>query len=109
MFWSHTPRQPWQTKRWLDEEEKDLAGRPNQFRRLYRNEWVSSESTFISADAWDACVDKSLIPMLSGGALHLGIDIGVKNDSSGVVGVVGDGDRVRSRCTKYGSRGSTVR
>lgn len=95
MFWSHVARQPWQTKRWLDEEEKDLAGRPNQFRRLYRNEWVSSESTFISGDAWDACVDKSLVPMLSGGFLHLGIDIGVKNDSTGVVGVVREGDRVR--------------
>ena len=33
--------------------------------------------------------------MLSGGFLHLGIDIGVKNDSTGVVGVVREGDRVR--------------
>src|SRR5262249_55916439 len=94
-FWSHTARQPWQTREWLKNEEKDLASRPNQFRRLYRNEWVSSESTFITGDAWDNCVDRSIIPMLSDGVLHLGVDIGVKSDTTGVVGVVREGHRIK--------------
>jgi phage terminase large subunit-like protein len=105
MFWSHTPRQPWQLgvegRAYYAEQKRIL--RPNTFRRLHRNEWVSSEGTFILPEAWDSIVDKSITPMLSGGALHLGIDIGVKNDSTGVVGVVREGDKVRvalHRCWK---------
>src|SRR5262249_20147853 len=95
MYWSHVARQPWLTKAFYAEEAKNLAGRPNQFVRLYENRWVSSESTFITADAWDACVDRSLIPMLSGGLLHVAVDVGVKGDTTGVVSVARQGDRIR--------------
>jgi len=90
MFWSHTGRQPWHTKAYFENEAADM--RPNQFRRLHRNEWVSSESTFILPEQWDNIVDESRSPILTGGSVCLGIDIGVKSDTSGVVAVSWDTD-----------------
>jgi phage terminase large subunit-like protein len=97
MFWSHKPRLPEQLgpagRAYYQEQKRFL--RPNTYLRLHENRWVSSESTFIDAEAWDAIVDQSLTPILSGAAVHLGIDIGIKNDSTGVVGVARQGDKVR--------------
>jgi phage terminase large subunit-like protein len=54
---------------------------------LHRNEWVSSESVFILPEQWDACVQAGRSPLLSGGVLYVGIDVGVKSDNAAVVGV----------------------
>ena len=43
--WHCSPTQPWQTTAWLSQMQKSL--RPNQFLRMIRNDWVTSESTFI--------------------------------------------------------------
>ena len=88
MFWSHKPRQPWQTKRYYDEQRRLL--RPNAFLRQHQNEWVSGESQFITAQMWDAIVDKNHRPILSGATLYHAIDIGVKSDASADVGVCFD-------------------
>lgn len=93
MFWSYTPRQPWLTEKYYAEQRRIL--RPNTFARLHRNEWVSSESTFITEEMWLACVDPSLRPVLMGGALFLGFDIGVKKDNAAVVGVGWNEDGTR--------------
>lgn len=84
-FWSTTPRQPWHTKAFLAEEERNL--RPNQFRRLYGNQWVSAESQFISSEQWDSIVDDTLTPIISRANVYIGVDIGVKSDSTGVAAV----------------------
>jgi phage terminase large subunit-like protein len=88
MFWSTTGRHPWHTKKYFDEQRKLL--RPNTFKRLHENQWVSAESQFISAEQWDACVDQSHSPILFGATVHMGVDIGVKSDTSAVVGVTWD-------------------
>jgi phage terminase large subunit-like protein len=89
MFWSHKRRQPWQLgaegRAYYAEQQRSL--RPNTFARLHRNEWVSSETVFILPEQWDACVDYARNPILSGVALYLGIDVGVKSDNAAVVGV----------------------
>ena len=89
MFWSHRRRQPWQIgpegRAYYAEQRRIL--RPNTFLRLHGNEWVSAESQFISAEQWDACVDPNHSPILNGGSVHLGVDLGVKSDSSAVVAV----------------------
>ena len=94
MFWSHKRRQPWQIgpegRAYYREQARIL--RPNTFRRLHRNEWVSSESTFILPEQWDAIVDESRSPILAGARVHLGVDIGVKSDTSAVVGAGWDND-----------------
>jgi hypothetical protein len=59
-FWSHTPRQPWQTPEYYEEQRRTL--RPNAFARLHENRWVTGESPFITAEWWDACVDPELRP-----------------------------------------------
>lgn len=100
MFWSHVGRMPWHTKRYFAEEEKGV--RPNTFRRLHRNEWVSSESSFITSDMWDAVVDQSHTPILSGATIFVGVDIGVKHDSTGIVGVCWNetGKKIKIACHK---------
>jgi phage terminase large subunit-like protein len=91
MFWSHKRRQPWQTKEYYRDQRLNL--REGAFRRLHQNEWVSAESAFISAEQWDAIVDPSLSPALNGKAVFLGVDLGVKSDSSAVVAVGWDQSR----------------
>ena len=62
-YWTHEMRAPWQTKTWVSEMRRTM--RPSQFARLIRNEWVSSESTFIDLAEWDACIDSELQPILA--------------------------------------------
>ena len=85
MFWSHRGRMPWHTKKYFDNERADL--RPNQFLRLHRNQWVSAESQFIAPEDWDAIVDPTVSPSLQGSSVFVGVDLGVKSDSSAVVAV----------------------
>jgi phage terminase large subunit-like protein len=89
MFWSHKRRQPWQLgpegKAYYDEQRRIL--RPNTFARIHKNEWVSAESAFIGAEQWDAITDPTLLPSLNGSSVFVGIDLGVKSDSSAVVAV----------------------
>jgi phage terminase large subunit-like protein len=88
-FWSHKRRQAWQVgpegRAYYQEQARIL--RENTFRRLHRNEWVSSESVFITPELWDQCVDQSRTPLLSGGSLYLGVDLAVKSDTAALVGV----------------------
>ena len=61
MFWSHASRQPWQTATYYAEQRRSL--REATFRRLHLNEWVSAESSFITPEMWDACVEPSWSPL----------------------------------------------
>ncbi len=60
MFWTHSCIAPWQTPQWVAQMREAL--RPNQFLRMIENRSVSSESTFIDMEWWDACVDPALRP-----------------------------------------------
>lgn len=51
VYWSHTPRMPWQTPEYYAGEQ--ARNRPNAFARLHRNLWVSSIDVFISPQMWD--------------------------------------------------------
>jgi phage terminase large subunit-like protein len=87
MFWSHTPRQPWQTPEYYAEQRQTL--RPNAFRRLHENQWVTGTESFIEAAQWDACVDETLSPILGpfGHPTIIGVDASFKHDTSAVVAV----------------------
>jgi phage terminase large subunit-like protein len=91
-FWSHEARQPWQTATWLARQKADhiAKGRVSTWLRLFENRWVSGESAFITAELWDALVDPEsapLAPTKAGGPIYVGVDIGIKNDSTGIVAV----------------------
>src|SRR5262249_62130147 len=66
--------------------------RPNQYLRMIENRFVSSESTFIDLDAWDACVDPDAAPMLQDRNLPvwIGVDASVKHDSTAIAVVTFD-------------------
>jgi phage terminase large subunit-like protein len=87
-YWDHEPRMPWQTPGYYQGQKKTL--RTATYLRLHENRWVSSESQFIEAGAWDACIDPNLSPLLYGATVHVGIDLGVKSDTSSVVAVCFD-------------------
>jgi phage terminase large subunit-like protein len=87
MFWSHAPVAPWQTPDWIEQMRRSL--RPNQFLRMIRNEFVTTESSFIDMAWWDACTDPDAAPRFSDPALPVwvGVDASVKRDSTAVVWV----------------------
>lgn len=96
MFWSHTGRMPWQIgpegERYYAAQQRSL--RPTTFARLHRNEWVTAESTFITADLWDPCVDPDHRPLLPNRRLQVavGVDAATKHDKASVQVVARDGD-----------------
>ena len=90
MAWHTKPIAPWQTESWLTQMRQAL--RPNQFLRMITNTFVTSESTFIDMDHWDACVDPSATPMVVDQMLPIwiGVDASVKHDSTAIVAVTWD-------------------
>lgn len=94
MFWSHTPRQPWQTERYYAEQRRSL--RPNTFARIHENKWVTAESAFLTPELWDSCVDPTHGPMASCKTTEEidGVDLGFKHDNMAVVRVRWEGPRL---------------
>jgi len=84
MFWSHEPVAPWQTPEWVQQMRAQL--RANAFLRMIQNEWVTSESSFIEINWWDACVNPELSPALVDPSLPVwvGVDASVKRDSTAI-------------------------
>jgi phage terminase large subunit-like protein len=85
MFWSHVPVAPWQTPEWLAQMRVQL--RPNAYLRLIENRWVTSESSFVEMDWWDACIDPDAHAELADPQLSVsvGVDASVKRDSTAIV------------------------
>ena len=95
-FWTSRPVAPWQTERWLAEMRQSL--RPNQYLRMIENKWVTSESSFVEMDWFDACVDPALRPVVADPdmAAWAGIDASVKRDSTAIA--VCGWDAEKKRC-----------
>ena len=82
-LWDHVGRMPWQQS--ADYFAKQKRGlRPSSYLRLHENRWTSSESVFLTAEQYDACVEFGLRQDLSG-ILYAGIDCGLKSDCTSVV------------------------
>jgi phage terminase large subunit-like protein len=90
MSWQHGPIAPWQTESWIEQMRRQL--RANQFLRMIENRFVTSESSFVDLEAWDACVDAQMTPVVSNPGLPvwIGVDASVKHDSTGIVAVAWD-------------------
>ncbi len=61
--------------------------RPNAYLRQIENRFVSSESTFIDMQWWDACVDPNAKPLFADRRLPvwIGVDASFKRDSTAIV------------------------
>ena len=95
MFWSHVPIASWQDAQWLAEMKRSLRG--SQYLRMIENRFVTSESTFIPMEWYDACVDENLYPTNIDKKLPVvvAVDASVKRDSTAIIAVTWDGERVR--------------
>ena len=93
MFWSHLPIAPWQSEAWLADMRRSL--RPAQYLRMIENRFVTTESSFIDLDWWDACVDPDAAPLVVQRTLPVtvGIDASVKHDSTAIVAAHWDKQR----------------
>jgi len=81
------------TKNYLTLQRNRL--RPNSYARLHQNEWVSGTESFVSSATLDDCTHNHRRGMAFNGKVCLGIDIGLKHDTSAiaVVGKVPDKDK----------------
>lgn len=71
---------------WLELDEIRVLRRKlpeNVFRRLILNQWTKTATAWLPNGAWAACRGDAEIP--DGAGVWLGVDIGLKNDSSAVV------------------------
>jgi phage terminase large subunit-like protein len=93
-LWSHENLASWITPEYLNTQRKRL--RPNTFLRLHENRWMSGESAFIDMEKWDSCIDPTHRPLLPGKKrqLFLGVDVSVSHDSTAVVAVYKENERV---------------
>ncbi|MGH3631809.1 MAG: terminase TerL endonuclease subunit, partial [Sciscionella sp.] len=85
MFWTNRLCAPWQSEAWREQMRGQL--RPNAYLRLIENRWVTSESSFIPIEWFDACVEPELRPELTDPHLpvFIGVDASVKRDSTAIV------------------------
>jgi len=67
--------------------EQRASLREGSYRRLHLNEWASSESAFISPEAWDALIQPGYVCPGPDKSIHLyaAIDAAVKNDNAACV------------------------
>ena len=88
-FWSHEPRQPWQTLEYYTSEALLLT--PSEFTRIHTNHWITSiTSLFDDIITWDKCANPDVaLPIMPGDdtPLILSMDAGYAGDCAAIVGV----------------------
>lgn len=93
-LWNTEPRLPWQTDDYYAQESAVLT--PGEFARVHRNQWATSEATFIPPEWWDACEGE--IPDFDPSEpVVVGMDAGVSSDTFALVGVSRRGDTTFKR------------
>jgi phage terminase large subunit-like protein len=95
MYWTHEPQAPWQTPEWIEQMRRSL--RPNQFLRMIRNEFVTSEETFIDMAWWDACCTGRQIVADCSMPVWVAVDASTKRDSTAIVAATWDKESKRVR------------
>jgi len=88
-LWMTKPSLPWQTPAYYAQEAANLT--ENEFNRLHRNQWVSSEDKFVPDEWWEACKG-DVPPLEENEPCILVSDAGVSNDSFGVLMLSGGHD-----------------
>lgn len=88
-LWNTIPRLPWQTDDYYAQESAVLT--PSEFNRVHRNQWATSEATFVPGEWWDGCHGN--IPEFDEHTpVVCGMDAGVSSDTFALVGVSKVGD-----------------
>jgi phage terminase large subunit-like protein len=92
-LWNTQPRLSWQTVEYYAQEAAVLT--PNEFNRVHRNQWASSEDTFIPAEWWDACGKEAYDLVRKGEGVVIAMDAGVSSDCFAVVMVTRRDNKVQ--------------
>jgi hypothetical protein len=81
-------RMPWITPEYM--KQTRASERPNTYRRLWLNEWVSNESQFLPEGAWDACYSPDVRPLQTAEKIRLvlGADASTTRDLTALVGTI---------------------
>jgi phage terminase large subunit-like protein len=92
---------PWQTnedgRAYYAQEAASLH--PNQYRRMHKNQWVSSLEAFVQPEWWGAC--KGETPEFDAKTpVVVGMDAGVSNDCFALVGVSRIGEQTYVRFSR---------
>ncbi len=83
-LWNTQPRLPWQSDDYYAQESAVLT--PGEFARVHRNQWATSEATFLPGEWWHNCIGD--IPEFDDKApVVCGMDAGVSSDTFALVGV----------------------
>ncbi len=82
-LWNDTPRLPWQTDAYYAEQAATLLD--TEFRRVHRNEWVSSQEAFVAPEWWDACYDPNIPPLGERQPIIVALDAAVSDDCFGIL------------------------
>jgi phage terminase large subunit-like protein len=99
-YWSHVGHMPWQTEEYYQEQLS--SERPMAYMRLHMNQWVTSHDEFIPVDWWDraSSIYKEDVfkwnehPFMYW-PTYIGIDAGVRRDSTALVAVSYDAKRAK--------------
>jgi len=76
------------TKKYLDSQEHKPGMRPNLFKRLHQNMWVSEEESFITDEDFRACIDYKLVKRPGNKIpVWVGLDVGYRNDYTAICAV----------------------
>jgi hypothetical protein len=81
-------RMPWASAEYM--QQVKTSERPNTYRRLWLNNWVSNESQFLPEGAWAACHSLDVKPLQPGERMRLvlGADASTSSDTTSLVGTV---------------------
>jgi phage terminase large subunit-like protein len=97
-YWTHDPTMPWQTEKYLNEQME--SERPAAFLRLHLNQWVTSQEAFIPVEWFDHAANSYQGDItlwhdhpFREWPLVVGVDAGVKRDSTALVAVGYDAHR----------------
>ena len=97
VFWSHHPRQPWQTPDWLNEQQRTL--RPAEYRRMIECFFVEGIGNFCDPADWQALIDPhhNPLPPHSPQAVYVGLDLATApgGDDCALIGVYNEGGKVK--------------
>lgn len=93
-LWNTQPRLPWQSDDYYAQESAVLT--PGEFARVHRNQWATSEATFVPPEWWDACYGE-MPDFPDNQPVVAAMDAGVSSDTFAVVGTsrIGDTTYVR--------------
>jgi phage terminase large subunit-like protein len=83
VLWNTQVRLDWQTQEYYRQETTSLTD--SEFRRMHKNEWITSSDTFVPAEWWNACKVTNAPPVETHLPMVIALDAGVSSDCFGML------------------------